>query len=119
MLRYLFVHQKVLEESSQILHSALVNDVDIGFLEKELGENQMFKSLLYMELAYCYLHYKDLESAKQNFQTASQAVEFEIEWGGKHHIYFSFGRNADYTFDFQVHWANGHISNIMLFLSWL
>jgi len=82
MLRYLFVHQKVLEESSQILHSVLVNDVDIGFLEKELGENQMFKSLLYMELAYCYLHYKDLESAKQNFQTASQAVEFEIEWGG-------------------------------------
>lgn len=112
------MHQKVLEESSQILHSVLVNGVDVSLLEKELGGNQVFKSLLYMELAYSYLHYKDLESAKQNFQTASQAVDFEIEWGGKFVVSLVHLRRSGNLSYFQVHWVNGLITSRMHFLNW-
>ena len=50
-----------------------------------------------MEIAYSHMHYKDLESAKQNFFTASQAVDFELEWGGKNFTTFSqYRANANF-----------------------
>ena len=51
-MRYLYVHQRVLEESSQLLHSAFLENI-VGksdTVEESLGGNLLFSSLLQLKL---------------------------------------------------------------------
>ena len=72
-MRYLYVHQRVLEESSQLLHSAFLENIigKIDKLEKALGGNLLFSSLLQLELGYTYLLYGEVQKTKLHFEKAN------------------------------------------------
>jgi hypothetical protein len=85
LMRYLYVHQRVLEESSQLLHSAFLENIigKIDQLEESLGDNLLFSSLLQLELGYTYLLYGEVQKTKLHFEKANEIVGFRCEWTGR------------------------------------
>jgi hypothetical protein len=84
LMRYLYVHQRVLEESSQLLHSAFLENIvgKIDKLEESLGGHLLFSSLLQLELGYTYLLYGEVQKTKLHFEKANEIVGFRCEWTG-------------------------------------
>lgn len=83
LIRYIFVHQRVLEESSQLLHSAFLDIISgIDKLEKSVEADLHFSSLLHLELGYTYLLYGVVQKTKLHFEKANQIVNFRCEWTG-------------------------------------
>ena len=83
-MRYIFVHQQVLEEPSQLLYSSFLGVIgQIEKLEESLGENLLLGSLLQLELGYTYLLYSEVQKAKFHFEKANEVVGFRCEWTGK------------------------------------
>ena len=84
LMRYLYVHQRVLEESSQLLHSAFLENIigKIDKLEEPLRDNLLFSSLLQLELGYTYLLYGEVQKTKLHFEKANEIVGFRCEWTG-------------------------------------
>lgn len=82
-MRYIFVHQRVLEEPSQLLHSSFIGVIGkIDKLEESLKENLLFGSLLQLELGYTYLLYSEVQKAKFHFEKANEVIGFKCEWTG-------------------------------------
>ncbi|XP_071441326.1 tetratricopeptide repeat protein 27 isoform X2 [Hetaerina americana] len=83
-MRYLFVHQQVLEEKSPQLHDAL---------KKLLGEvpnqeivacstDSQLRTLFNIECAIIYLYYFEVQKSNECLQAASQGAGIEISLGG-------------------------------------
>lgn len=83
-MRYIFVHQRVLEEASQLLHSAFLGVISgtINIIEKFLEGNTLVGSLLQLEIGYTYLLYGELQNAKLHFEKADEIAGFHCEWKG-------------------------------------
>lgn len=82
-MRYIFVHQRVLEESSQLLHSAFLDIMgEINKLEKSVEGDLQFSSLLQLEIGYTYLLYGEVQKTKLHFEKANQITSFRCEWTG-------------------------------------
>ncbi|XP_057377095.1 tetratricopeptide repeat protein 27-like isoform X1 [Daphnia carinata] len=83
LIRYIFVHQRVLEESSQLLHSAFLDIVsEIDKLEKHVEADLHFSSLLHLEVGYTHLLYGEVQKTKIHFEKAYHIVNFRCEWTG-------------------------------------
>lgn len=83
LLRYIFIHQRVLEESSTILNTVFVElSTRWSQLEEHLRGKTVLASTLQMEIGYTYLLYGEVQKAKHHFQIASEIAEFSVEWTG-------------------------------------
>ena len=82
-MRYIYVHQRVLEEASPKLNSAFV-----GFMERSqrlvesLKGNIILESCLQMEMGYTYLLYGEVQKAKTHFEMANTVADFTVDWTG-------------------------------------
>ena len=93
VIRYLSVHQRVLEESSATLHSLLPDDIAVesySSLHSDVTTSAVMTTLLHLELAYTYLLYGDVTTARRHFEKAYQAVGFQVHWLGKKRVLNSF-----------------------------
>lgn len=83
MVKYVLVHQQVLEESSQQLYSIFLSVVDkIDQMEENLATNLQYKSLLHLEVGHVYLMYSEVQKAKVHFEKANSITCFNLEWTG-------------------------------------
>lgn len=82
-LRYLHVHQRVLEETSPKLNAAFLGFVDRSEnLDVLLDDKTTLRSCLQMEIGYTYLLYGEVQKAKNCFEKASCIADFTVEWTG-------------------------------------
>lgn len=81
--RYVYVHQRVLEEPSQSLNTLFVDIVaKIDKLRECLKKNELLESLLLLETGYVHLLYGEVQKTKQLFEKAYETVGITIEWTG-------------------------------------
>lgn len=83
-MRYILVHQQVLEESSQLLHTTFLSVIgNINKLEEPLKGHLLYGSLFQLEIGYAYLLYGEVQNTKLHFEKASTIAGFTCEWTGK------------------------------------
>lgn len=82
-MRYLYVHQRILEESSPTLHSIFLDVVGrLPEMEKLLDGKIVLSSSLQMEIGYTFLLYGEIQKSKNHFERAAEISKFSIEWTG-------------------------------------
>ena len=81
MLRYLYIHQRVLEEPSQLLNCSFQKDIEQSDFANTLEDDEI-SILLHTEMAYFHHLYGEVQKAKECFQKAQATAQFSVEWQG-------------------------------------
>ncbi|KAG8232677.1 hypothetical protein J437_LFUL009923, partial [Ladona fulva] len=84
-MRYLFLHQQVLEEKSPMIYNALrksLKELPCQEIFTENASSGILKALIDVECALVYLYYFDVQKANECLQDASFITGLDISLGG-------------------------------------